>query len=514
MLRAGDSIGVFQLEGGPMRSLHALARADELRRRRRPRRPLPAGPDGGQHAPRLRRPQERPQAGQLPAPRSRADPRRHLRADDLPGVGDARRPALRRLHASRRRTTSARPAARRSARSIASRAREVRRRLRERGLRRASSAPKLFDIIEPFADYAFNKSHSYGYGLVAYQTAWLKANHPVEYLAALLVLGERRQGQDGGLPAECRSARHRGPRPRRQRSRRPTSPPGAERRRAAARSSSGSRRCATSARASSALIVAEREKNGPFVDFYDFCWRVDPSVLNKRSVESLVKAGAFDSLGHPRKGLCLVFEEIIDHVLDRRRERGARHLDALLAARATADGSRRRASFDEARRDDPRGRVRQGRAARVRKGDARPLRERPPAAWAIEAALRTPDGLHDRASCGDQAGASITGECHERRVTRRWGGHQPRRGATPTRRADGDIHLEDLEASIEVFVLPKDDAGVRRCASRDDADRRRPGTPRRSRGRGQAGLHGDHPPRARRPTDRARRSRSRCRSPR
>ena len=43
---------------------------------------------------------------------------------------------------------------------------------------------RLFDIIEPFADYAFNKSHSYGYGLVAYQTAWLKANHPVEYLAA------------------------------------------------------------------------------------------------------------------------------------------------------------------------------------------------------------------------------------------------------------------------------------------------------------------------------------------
>ena len=45
---------------------------------------------------------------------------------------------------------------------------------------------QLFDIIEPFADYAFNKSHAYGYGLVAYQTAWLKANHPVEYLAALL----------------------------------------------------------------------------------------------------------------------------------------------------------------------------------------------------------------------------------------------------------------------------------------------------------------------------------------
>ena len=45
---------------------------------------------------------------------------------------------------------------------------------------------QLFDIIEPFADYAFNKSHSYGYGLVAYQTAWLKAHYPVEYMSALL----------------------------------------------------------------------------------------------------------------------------------------------------------------------------------------------------------------------------------------------------------------------------------------------------------------------------------------
>ena len=70
-------------------------------------------------------------------------------------------------------------------------------------------------------------------------------------------------------------------------------------------------------------IVAEREANGPFTDFYDFCQRVDPVVLNKRTVESLIKAGAFDSLGHPRQGLCLVFEEIVDRTLERRREEQA-----------------------------------------------------------------------------------------------------------------------------------------------------------------------------------------------
>ena len=68
-------------------------------------------------------------------------------------------------------------------------------------------------------------------------------------------------------------------------------------------SRSGSRRCATSARASSRNILQERDKNGAFVDFYDFCERVDPMVLNKRAIESIVKAGAFDSVGHPRHEL-------------------------------------------------------------------------------------------------------------------------------------------------------------------------------------------------------------------
>ncbi|HEX6236198.1 MAG TPA: OB-fold nucleic acid binding domain-containing protein, partial [Acidimicrobiales bacterium] len=68
-------------------------------------------------------------------------------------------------------------------------------------------------------------------------------------------------------------------------------------------------------------IIAEREANGPYADIYDFCDRVDTSVLNKRTVESLIKAGAFDGFGHPRKGLLAVFEQIVDRTLTRRRER-------------------------------------------------------------------------------------------------------------------------------------------------------------------------------------------------
>ncbi|MGB2758198.1 MAG: OB-fold nucleic acid binding domain-containing protein, partial [Acidimicrobiia bacterium] len=71
------------------------------------------------------------------------------------------------------------------------------------------------------------------------------------------------------------------------------------------------------------LIVEEREKNGPFVDFYEFCERVDPAALNKRTIESLIKAGGFDSLGHTRQGLATAFESIIERTLARRREREA-----------------------------------------------------------------------------------------------------------------------------------------------------------------------------------------------
>jgi DNA polymerase-3 subunit alpha len=85
-----------------------------------------------------------------------------------------------------------------------------------------------------------------------------------------------------------------------------------------------------------ALISAAREAGGPFVDFHDFCERVDPTALNKRTVESLAKAGAFDSLGHARKGLVDVHEQIIDRTLARRRERDAGIMNLFADAGADA----------------------------------------------------------------------------------------------------------------------------------------------------------------------------------
>jgi DNA polymerase-3 subunit alpha len=179
----------------------------------------------------------------------------------------------------------------------------------------------LFDIIEPFADYGFNRSHAFGYGLVSYQTAWLKANYPAEYLAALLTSVKDDKDKTAVYLAECRAQ-------------------GLEvlvpdinlsssEFTAVAGGSDGPVRkvipfgLSAIRNVGEGLVermIAERERAGPFADFYDFCGRVDPLVLNKRTVESLIKAGAFDSLGHPRQGLCLVFEQIVDRTVARRRE--------------------------------------------------------------------------------------------------------------------------------------------------------------------------------------------------
>ena len=173
---------------------------------------------------------------------------------------------------------------------------------------------KLFDVIEPFADYAFPKAHAYCYGMVAYQTAWLKASHPVEYLAALLTSVKDDKDKSAVYLAECRAMGVR------------VLVPDINESATDFTAGDGTIRFGLSAvrnvgEGLVSLVVAERERGGPFADFYDFCRRVDPMVLNRRSVESLIKAGAFDSLGHPRQGLLGAFERIIDGTLARRRER-------------------------------------------------------------------------------------------------------------------------------------------------------------------------------------------------
>ncbi len=192
---------------------------------------------------------------------------------------------------------------------------------------------KWWAIIEPFADYAFGKSHSYGYGYIAYQIAYLKCHYPVEYLAALLTsvkgslekaaiyLNECRvMGIEVVVPDINRAESDFRPLPNMEIAAGVApvySAPGRESPGMIVFGLSAVRNVGSGL---VELIIKERSARGPFADFYDFVERVDLPVLNKRTIESLIKAGAFDSLGHPRQGLLLVHESIIDHAAARRRE--------------------------------------------------------------------------------------------------------------------------------------------------------------------------------------------------
>ncbi|MEO8162715.1 MAG: DNA polymerase III subunit alpha [Ilumatobacteraceae bacterium] len=177
---------------------------------------------------------------------------------------------------------------------------------------------ELFDIIENFADYAFVKSHAYGYGLIAYQTAYLKAHYPVEYMACLLTSVKANYDRAAVYLADARATKVTVLIPDINISGINFVPV----------ESVGGLQIAFGLSAIRnvgeglvGLIVANRESNGLFTSFYDFAERVPEQVLNKRTVESLIKAGAFDNLGHPRKGLLAVYEPIIDATILRRRER-------------------------------------------------------------------------------------------------------------------------------------------------------------------------------------------------
>ncbi|MGD0312308.1 MAG: DNA polymerase III subunit alpha [Acidimicrobiales bacterium] len=323
----------------------------------------------------------------------------------------------------------------------------------------------LFDIIEPFADYAFNKSHAYGYGFIAYQTAWLKAHFPVEYLASLLTSVKDNKDKTAVYLGECRALGIEVLVPDVNRSLAEFSAdfsdgqgtlgaqgdkPGAITFGLAAVRNVGEGLVG--------LIVAEREANGPFVDFYDFCQRVDPQVLNKRTLESLIKAGGFDSLGHPRQGLCLVFEEIVDRTLERRREHDAGVVSLFAALETETVGQTsgfadtrvpiHDSEFDKTQRlafekemlglyisDHPLMGL-EGSLARLTDCTLAELRD-----------------IDPESSAGGFAGSGATGEGQIRMV----GGVVTELVRRYTKKGDlmATFVLEDLNASIEVFVFPK-----------------------------------------------------------
>jgi DNA polymerase III subunit alpha len=158
-------------------------------------------------------------------------------------------------------------------------------------------AIELWQLVEFFAGYGFNKSHSACYGLVAYQTAYLKAHHPVEYMAALLASFKNSNDNTITYLAECRRLGIRLEPPDVNSSGIDFTP-----------TDEGTIRYGLAAVKGLGTSVAERimdarKQKGAFTSFSDFCAKVDAICLNKKVLESLAKSGAFDSLGIPRTAL-------------------------------------------------------------------------------------------------------------------------------------------------------------------------------------------------------------------
>ncbi|MCB9408145.1 DNA polymerase III subunit alpha [Mycolicibacterium sp.] len=166
----------------------------------------------------------------------------------------------------------------------------------------------LWDTILPFAGYAFNKSHAAGYGLVSYWTAYLKANYPAEYMAGLLTSVGDDKDKAAIYLADCRRLGITVLPPDVNESVQNFASVGAD-----IRFGLGAVRNVGANVVGS--LIATRTAKGKFTDFSDYLNKIDIGACNKKVTESLVKAGAFDSMGHPRKGLFLVHSDAVESVL-------------------------------------------------------------------------------------------------------------------------------------------------------------------------------------------------------
>lgn len=188
---------------------------------------------------------------------------------------------------------------------------------------------KLWDTLIPFSDYAFNRAHSAGYGLVSYWTAYLKANYPTEYMAALLTSVRDDKDKSALYLNECRRMGIKVLPPDVNESASDYTPLGSDIRFGLTAIRNVGENVVGS-------IVANRQSKGRFTSFGDFLAKVDQQVCNKKTIESLIKAGAFDSLGASRRGLMMVYLEAIDSVSEAKRAEAIGQFDLFGATDESA----------------------------------------------------------------------------------------------------------------------------------------------------------------------------------
>jgi DNA polymerase-3 subunit alpha len=194
----------------------------------------------------------------------------------------------------------------------------------------ADAVEKLWQTLIPFSDYAFNRAHSAGYGLLSFWTAYLKANYPTEYMAALLTSVRDDKDKSALYLNECRRMGIKVLAPDVNESDSEYTPRGSDIRFGLTAIRNVGENVVGS-------IVNNRISKGKYQSFGDFLSKVDASVCNKKTIESLIKGGAFDSLKHSRKGLMMVYLEAIDAVSEAKRAEAIGQFDLFgLETSATA----------------------------------------------------------------------------------------------------------------------------------------------------------------------------------
>ena len=182
-----------------------------------------------------------------------------------------------------------------------------------------STAQAIYQDIYDFANYAFNKAHAVSYAVVAYQTAWFKCHHTREYMAALLTSVLDNSDKVAGYINECKECGI------------ALLPPDINRSADRFTVEEGGIRFGLVAIKNIGrgfiLSVLEERRQGPFRSLQDFCERMGSSDINKRAVESLIRAGAFDSTGARRSQLIQVYESVMDAVADSLRQNLEGQLD-------------------------------------------------------------------------------------------------------------------------------------------------------------------------------------------
>ncbi len=314
LLQRGDTLGVFQLDGGPMRALLRSMRPDtfeDISAVGALYRPGPMGADSHNKYARRKTGREPVEAIHPEL----AEPLEEILgetyglivyqeqvmaiAQKLAGYSLGQADILRRAMGKKKKEELDKQFAGFSAG------------MQERGYSMAA-VKTLWDILLPFSDYAFNKAHSAAYGLVSYWTAYLKANYPAEYMAALLTSVRDDKDKMAIYLNECRRMKINVLPPDVNESQATFTPVGTDIRfgLTAIRNVGGN---VVSA------IVAARHEEGRYTDFNDFMAKVPALVCNKRMIESLVKAGAFDDMKHHRRALVQVHETAVDQYIDIKR---------------------------------------------------------------------------------------------------------------------------------------------------------------------------------------------------